>query len=74
MGLESTSHRCERMANHMLYYGNVIETTAIVKKIEAMDLTHIHGYMDDVLSSVPTLASLGPVQNVMDYDQFKKLF
>lgn len=74
MGLESTSHRCERMANHMLYFGKVVETTNVVKKIEAMDLAHIHGYMDDMLSSAPTLASLGPIQNVMDYDQFKKLF
>jgi predicted Zn-dependent peptidase len=74
MGMESTSNRCERMANHMLFYGKVIEPKTIVKKIEAMDLSNIHNYMENMLKSTPTLASLGPIQNVMHYDQFKNLF
>ncbi|HCU07056.1 MAG TPA: peptidase M16 [Holosporales bacterium] len=74
MGMESTSHRCERMANHMLFYGKVIEPKTIVKKIDAMDLADIHDYMENMLSSTPTLAALGPIQNVMDYNQFKNLF
>lgn len=74
MGMESTSHRCERIANHMLFYGAVIEPKTIVQKIDAMNLTDIHDYMENMLSSTPTLASLGPIHNVMAYDQFKNLF
>ena len=74
MGMESTSHRCERLANHMLFYGKVIEPKTIVKKIDTMEVADIHNYMENMLSSTPTLASLGPIQNVMDYNQFKNLF
>ncbi|CAO4838280.1 MAG: putative zinc protease [Holosporales bacterium] len=70
MGLESTSHRCERIANQLLTFNRIIETDDVLEKIEAVTPIQILNYMEKTLSSTPTLATLGPVDRVMPYADF----
>lgn len=70
MGLESTSNRCERLANQLLTYNRLIEGDEIIEKIEAVTKMHILTYMEKMLSSTPTLATLGPIDRVMSYSDF----
>jgi predicted Zn-dependent peptidase len=68
MGLESTSGRCERLANQFLIYGRHIPTPEIIAKIEAVTLADIQQLLGRLLQSKPTLTTLGPIQNVMPYE------
>lgn len=68
MGLESTSGRCERLANQFLIYGRHIPTPEIVAKIEAVTLADVQQLLGRLLQSKPTLTTLGPIQKVMGYE------
>lgn len=74
MGLESTSQRCERLANNILFHGRIIDISETIKKIEAVTLSDIYGYLSLVLKTTPTLTTLGPIANVMDYETYKSLY
>ncbi len=67
MGLESTSNRCERLANQYLMYGRFIPTDEVIQKIDAVSKSDIERLSHKIFRSKPTLASLGPVENVMSY-------
>lgn len=73
MGLESTSNRCERIANQMLTYNRFIETEEIIQKINDVSVQSIQNYMHKLLKGKPTLTTLGPIENVMPYDDFINL-
>ncbi len=60
MSLESTSARCERLAQHMFVYGRPLTTEEIVAKIDAVDVAAVVRAAKRVTSTPPTFAALGP--------------
>jgi predicted Zn-dependent peptidase len=71
MSLESTSARCEQMAQHMLIHGTPFDPADIVRKIEAVDDAAIRRVVSQWRGAPPTLAALGPVGRVEDFDRLK---
>jgi predicted Zn-dependent peptidase len=67
MALESTSARCEQLAQQMLVFGRPIPTSEIVAKIEAVDAQAASRVMRRVLAAPLTLAALGPIGRIDDY-------
>ncbi len=69
MGLESTGTRCEQMAQHILVYGRPLSIEEIVAKIDAVDLAAVRRVAARLGTGRPTLASLGPVAQVEDFER-----
>jgi len=72
MSLESTSSRAEQLARQLMVFGREIPTSETVERIEAIDSTSILRVAKRIFASTPTLAALGPIKNVEDYDAVKK--
>lgn len=70
MGLESTSNRCEQLAQHILFHGRPIPSTEISERIEAVNVTDLKRIAKTIFSSVPTLTSIGPIQSLEAYNVF----
>jgi predicted Zn-dependent peptidase len=60
MSLESTSSRCERLAQHMFVHGRPLTTEEIIAKIDAVDEAAVAGAARRMIASAPTFAALGP--------------
>jgi len=71
MSLESTSSRAEQMARQLMIFGRPIPTEESVAKIEAVDETAIQRVAQRIFASNPTLAALGPIDGVEDFDKVK---
>jgi predicted Zn-dependent peptidase len=67
MSLESTSARCEQMAQHMLIHGTPFDTDDIVRRIDAVDDAAIARVVAGWRGGPPTLVALGPVGRVEDF-------
>src|SRR5262245_4878613 len=61
MSLESTSARCEQLAQHLLIHGTLFDPVDIVRRIEAVDDGAIRRVVTRWRSGPPTLVALGPV-------------
>jgi predicted Zn-dependent peptidase len=68
MSLESTSARCEQMAQHMLIHGTPFDPAEIVRRIDAVDDAAIGRIVAHWRSAPPTLVGLGPVAGLEDFD------
>ena len=60
MSLESTSSRCERLAQHLFLYGRPLTSEEIVAKIEAVDEAAVLRAARRVMATKPSFAALGP--------------
>ncbi len=69
MGLESTSNRGERVANQMLIYGYPLTTSQILQAIDSVQKENLSRVAHHLFQSKPTLTTLGPIQDVMPFDQ-----
>jgi len=67
MSLESTSARCEQMAQHMLIHGTPLDPDDIVTRIDAVDDAAISRVVARWRSAPPTLVALGPVRRLEDF-------
>jgi len=72
MGLESTSNRCEQLAQHMLFHGRPISSLEITERIEAVNLGDLKRIAKTIFTSVPTLTSIGPIHSLESYDIFTR--
>ena len=68
MGLESTSHRCERLAKQMHLFGRVIPMEEVLEKLGRVNVKSVQAACQTVLTGRPTLTTLGLVEHVMAYD------
>ncbi len=68
MGLESTSHRCERLAKQMHLFNRPIPMEEILEKLNRVSVQSVQAACKAVLASKPTLTTLGLVDHVMSYD------
>lgn len=64
MSLESSSARCEQLAQQILVYGRPLTVPEVVERIEAVDPAALRRFAGRLLKSAPTLASLGPIGRV----------
>ena len=71
MSLESTSVRCEQLAQHLLIHGTPFDPPEVVRRIEAVDETAIHRVVDRWHSAPPTLTALGPLSRLEDFDRLR---
>jgi predicted Zn-dependent peptidase len=67
MSLESTSARCEQMAQHMLIHGTPFDPEEIVRRIDAVDDAAINRVVARWRSAPPTLVALGPIGKLEDF-------
>jgi len=68
MSLESTSARCEQLAQHLLIHGTPFDPLEIVEHIEAVDDDAVHRVVSHWRSAPPTLAALGPLSRLEGFD------
>lgn len=71
MSLESTSSRAEQLARQLMIFGRPIPSEESVAKIEAVDDAAIARIAGRIFTSEPTLAALGPIDGVEDFDAVK---
>lgn len=74
MGLESTSSRCEQLAQQMLVFGRPIPTEEIVEKVEMVDEAAVVRVANRVFRGRPTLAAMGPLGRVPDFESIAERF
>jgi len=67
MALESTSARCEQLAQQMLVFGRPIPTAEIVRRIEGVTADAVRRVTRRLLASPLTFAALGPIARVEKY-------
>jgi predicted Zn-dependent peptidase len=60
MALESSSARADQMARHLLAYGRVVPPQEIVARIDAITVADVARVGLRILSSPPTLTTIGP--------------
>jgi predicted Zn-dependent peptidase len=60
MSLESTTARCEQLANHVLIYGRPIPPSEILSKVDAVALDHVATLAERLFNSPKTMVTLGP--------------
>jgi predicted Zn-dependent peptidase len=72
MSLESTSARCEQLAQHLLIHGTPFEPVEIVRRIEAVDDAAIRRVVARWRSGPPTLVGLGPVGRLEEFDRVRE--
>jgi predicted Zn-dependent peptidase len=71
MSLESTGARCEQMAQHMLIHGTPFDPADLVRRLEAVDDAAIGRVVSKWRSGTPTLAALGPVGRLEDFESLR---
>src|SRR5579862_632818 len=69
MSLESTSARCEQLAQHLLIYGTPFDPAEIVGRIEAVDAAAIGRVVARLRAGPPTVTALGPLRRLEDFDR-----
>jgi predicted Zn-dependent peptidase len=71
MSLESTSARCEQLAQHLLIHGTPFDPPEIVRRIEAVDDSAIRRVVSHWRSAPPTLAAVGPLSGLEEFDRVR---
>jgi predicted Zn-dependent peptidase len=71
MSLESTSARCEQLAQHLLIYGTPFDPPEVVRRIEAVDDAAIRRVVARWRSAPPTVTALGPLSRLENYDKLQ---
>ena len=68
MSLESTSARCEQLGQQMLIFGRPLSMEEQVARIEAVSESDIVSVSRRIFSGRPTVAAVGPVEQIMSDD------
>ena len=71
MSRETTSSRCEQVAQHMLVYGRVMPVDEIVASVDAVDADAVRRVARRLLESTPTLTAIGPLSHLESYDSIR---
>ena len=68
MSLESTAARAEQLARQISIYGRVLTIEEMTERIEAVDRSSVEAAIAGILASRPTVAAVGPVGRLEDFD------
>lgn len=75
MSMESTSSRIEQMGRQMLIFDRIIDTDELVERVEAVDSSALVRVCEHMMGTGrPTVATVGPVGTLPDYDKITGLF
>lgn len=74
MALESTSTRCEQMAQHLLIFDRIVPLEEQIAKIEAVDLDAVRRVAREIFAGQPTLAAVGPLEGLEDFESIVESF
>jgi predicted Zn-dependent peptidase len=74
MSLESTSARCEQLAQHLLVYGRPFDAAEIVRRIEAVTADDVARVARRITAGRPTFTALGPVGRIEEFDRIAARF
>ena len=69
MSLESTAARAEQIARQIAVFGRVMPIEELIEKVEALSCADIERAISRLLSSKPTVAAIGPVSRLPNYDE-----
>ena len=64
MSRESTSSRCEQLAQQILTYGAPLDPDDVLKRIDQVTLADLKRLAGKFLTSQPTMASIGPLDRL----------
>ena len=67
MALESTSARCDQLAQQMLVFGRPIPISEVIAKIDAVDQSAVARVAARLVATQPTIAALGPLGGLEPY-------
>ncbi|HEY1795532.1 MAG TPA: pitrilysin family protein [Stellaceae bacterium] len=71
MSLESSSARCEQLAQHMLIHGTPFDPADLVRRIDAVDDAAIARVVQAWRAAPPTLTALGPLGRLEDFERLR---
>ena len=69
MSLESTASRAEQLARQMLILGRPLPIEELMERIQVVDTKAVADVLGRMLASRPTVAALGPIAKLDDYDR-----
>ncbi|HKP22822.1 MAG TPA: pitrilysin family protein [Dongiaceae bacterium] len=72
MSREKPSARCEQLASQLLIYGRPIPPAEAVARIDAVTIDDLKRLARRLTRSAPTLTTLGPIGQVMEYDALRQ--
>lgn len=70
MALESPIARAGQMARHILIHGRPLALEEMVAKVEAVTNADLKALAARLLHSVPTLAAIGPIDTLPEFEDF----
>ncbi len=74
MSMESSSSNAGSSAYQLIKYNKLIDIDQRIKKINDVTKDSIEKIVSKVFKSQPTIASIGPIQNLEELDKIKKRF
>ena len=72
LGQESMMNRADIQARSMLHKNTIFSALELAAEIDALTVNDLHAAVADMLQKTPTLAALGPLERLDDYDRIKK--
>ena len=74
MSLESTSSRAEQLARQVSIFGRPQTIEEMTTKVEAVDKVAVGAVLARLLAGIPTVAAVGPVDNLEPYEAIAARF
>jgi len=75
MGLERPMTRAEQIAGQLFSYGRVLGVEELTAKLDEVDVQAVRRFGSRLMNSVrPSMAALGPVDRIEDYETFAARF
>ncbi len=72
MRLENISTHAESNALELIIHNRIISKEETIQKIDSVSREDLQAYVRRLLNSQPTMASLGPIDYVMSYDDLRQ--
>jgi predicted Zn-dependent peptidase len=69
MRAEEISEHADNNASEFLHYGKIRAKESLIKEIETTTKKQIITYAQKLFVSKPTVSALGPINNMMPYDE-----
>lgn len=74
MSMESTSGRCQRLANQIIMFGRPIEQSEIIQKVDAVSQADIQAVANSIWLNEPVLTAVGQKLNLPNQADLKAMF
>lgn len=72
MGQESMMNRANHMAKQLIHFGKIPDITEKLRQIESVTVADVQAMAERIFSTAPTLAALGPLQQLEDFASIRK--